>query len=300
MSQPSADPTALTETFEHNGYLIRWTAFGPESGVPLIFVHGTPWSSRLWAPIANAVSKTSDYRIYLCDNPGYGQSHERTSAFKDAAPSVSLADQAAAFAAIAQDCWHLGSDRKPIVIAHDFGGIISLRANLIHGIEYRALLLMDVVALRPTGSPLFKLVSQNASVFTQLAPDIFAAMLGAYISQGAFKPLHPATLSRLCAPWIVSTETQTDFVQQIAQTKDADIAEVEGRYGEISAKMPVKILWAKDDIWIRPETGVKIAGMMGLKEEDVVFVDEAGHLIMVDQPERVTAEICRFLDSLRT
>jgi pimeloyl-ACP methyl ester carboxylesterase len=297
MSHIAPDPTVLTETFEHNGYRLKWTAFGPSTGTPLVFIHGTPWSSRLWAPIARAISKTSNYRVHLFDNPGYGQSYQRTFAFHDAKPSVSLADQAAAFAALAKECWGFDEDRKPIVIAHDFGGIISLRANLLHGVEYSALLLIDVVALRPTGSPLFKLISQNASVFTQLAPDIFAAMIGAYISQGAFKTLDPAVLSGLCAPWLVSKETQANFVQQIAQTEDAHIAEVDSRYGEIGRKMPVRIMWAKNDGWIHVNTAGKLAGMMGLKEDDVVTVDEAGHLIMIDQPERVTAEICRFLDT---
>jgi pimeloyl-ACP methyl ester carboxylesterase len=137
MPLPSPDPTILTETFEHNGYLLKWTSFGPPSGQPLIFIHGTPWSSRLWAPITNAISKIGNYRIYLFDNPGYGASYKRTTAFKDATPSVSLADQAIAFASITRDCWKLGTgdNKKPIIIAHDFGDIISLRANLLHGIE---------------------------------------------------------------------------------------------------------------------------------------------------------------------
>ncbi|KAF2420329.1 alpha/beta hydrolase fold protein [Tothia fuscella] len=301
MSQSLTDPTALTETFEHNGYLLKWTSFGSPSGQPLVFLHGTPWSSRLWAPIAKAVAKTGNYHIYLSDNPGYGQSHQRTAECQNATPAVSLADQASAFAAIAKDCWNLGTkERKPIIIAHDFGGIIALRANLLHGINYKALFLMDVVAIRPTGSPLFKLISQNASVFTQLPPDIFAAMLGAYISQASSKSLSPPYLAELCAPWVISQGTRTNFIQQVAQMTDDHLADVDGRYGEISAEMPVKIMWAKDDKWIHVDAAGKLAELMGLGDEDVVIVEEAGHLIMVDQPERVTAEICRFLDGLQT
>jgi pimeloyl-ACP methyl ester carboxylesterase len=37
----------------------------------------------------------------------------------------------------------------PHVVAHDYGGAVSLRAHLVHGARYASLALVDVVALRP-------------------------------------------------------------------------------------------------------------------------------------------------------
>ena len=93
----SSTTTELTQSFEHNSYILRWTSLGPAEGQPLIFVHGTPWSSRIWAPFGEATAALG-YHVYLFDNPGYGESHSRTSAAEKAEPQVSLADQAAAFA----------------------------------------------------------------------------------------------------------------------------------------------------------------------------------------------------------
>jgi hypothetical protein len=44
----------------------------------------------------------SSISCFLFDNPGYGESHVRTAEAHGSAPHVSLADQAAAFAAIAR------------------------------------------------------------------------------------------------------------------------------------------------------------------------------------------------------
>ena len=62
---------------------------------------------------------------------------------------------------------HWGLER-PHVVAHDFGGAVSLRAHLLHGATFASLALIDVVALRPWGSPFFSLVNNHAEVFGQL------------------------------------------------------------------------------------------------------------------------------------
>ena len=70
---------------------------------------------------------------------------------------------------------------RPHVVAHDFGGAVSLRALLLHGASYASLALVDVVALRPWGSPFFRLVQEHADVFTQLPPAIHRGAVEAYV-----------------------------------------------------------------------------------------------------------------------
>lgn len=143
------DPTTLTNTFEFEDiYQIRWTRLGPQDGQPLIFIHGTPWSSRLWAPYALAFS--SSYSVYLFDNPGYGESQTFAHGTDEQAKDTSLGKQAASFAALYR---HWALSRPPHVIVHDNGGLVSLRAALLHGCVYRSLTLVDVVAVGPFGSP---------------------------------------------------------------------------------------------------------------------------------------------------
>ena len=62
--------TGLTEELQWRGRRVRWMRQG--SGPPVVFCHGTPWSSWLWAPFAEALA--AEFTTYLWDMPGYGAS----------------------------------------------------------------------------------------------------------------------------------------------------------------------------------------------------------------------------------
>ena len=176
---PNISDTALTQTFtttlrNQHTYAIKWTCLGDTNNPPLIFIHGEPWSSRLWAPFALAFSKY--FSVYIFHNPGYGETVEiveTNASTKD----VSLATQGEAFASLLAS-WGI---RAPHVVVHDYGGLVALRAKLVHGAVYASLCLIDVLALTPWGSPFFRLVLSYESVFEQINPPIFEGMPRAYI-----------------------------------------------------------------------------------------------------------------------
>ncbi|KAA8652850.1 hypothetical protein EYZ11_003312 [Aspergillus tanneri] len=298
----ASESIVLTERFTHRSdtheHSIQWTSIGPDSSPPLIFVHGTPWSSYVWQPYVKALS--SRYKIYLFDNPGFGESPGRrplqapTSADdKISELDASLAGQAEAFAALYHS-WNFTSDRLPHVVAHDNGGLITLRANLLHGCLYASLCLVDVVAVRPFGSPFFRLVAQNPSVFTSIPDAIFQGMVRAYIQDASFKPLPKYVEDMLVKPWIAGgSQGQAAFIRQIVQADQWHAEEVEGRYAEVGSAMPVKVVWGKEDRWIPVDRAEKLASAVGARE--VVLIGEAGHLIMFDQPERLATEIAVWL-----
>lgn len=166
----------LTQTLRWQGRTVAWDRFG--SGPALVFLHGTPWSSALWRPIADALS--AQFTVYLWDMPGYGASS------KESQHAVDLGVQGELFAHLLRE-WGAG---QPHVIAHDFGGAVALRARLLHEARYRSLCLVDVVALSPWGSPFFTLVKQNADVFAQL-PQLCTAALS--------RPTSKAPVTEDCA-----------------------------------------------------------------------------------------------------
>jgi pimeloyl-ACP methyl ester carboxylesterase len=137
---------------------VRWDSSG--DGTPVVFCHGTPWSSVLWRPLAEALS--NQFQVYLWDMPGYGQSSMETD------HRVSLDVQGELLADLIS---HWGLD-GPHLVAHDYGGAVALRAHLLHGARYRSLALVDVVALAPWGSDFFRLVRENAEVFAALPPAV--------------------------------------------------------------------------------------------------------------------------------
>ncbi|WP_375141891.1 alpha/beta fold hydrolase [Zhihengliuella sp.] len=110
------------------------------AGGELVLCHGTPWSSRIWAGVARELS--IDYRVFLWDMPGYGESEKGPKVATD------LATQAERLAALVR-MWGI---ERPHVVAHDIGGAVALRAHLLHGVEYAGLSLWDAVThARPMG-----------------------------------------------------------------------------------------------------------------------------------------------------
>ncbi|KAI9802156.1 MAG: hypothetical protein M1833_002077 [Piccolia ochrophora] len=287
--------TALTQSFRYEDrYLIPWTRLGPPSAQPVVFIHGTPWSSRLWAPFALALSST--YSVYLFDNPGYGESQTFGEGTSEQANDGPLEKQAEVFAALLK---HWGLDKAPHVVAHDNAGLASLRAVLTHGCRYRSLCLVDVVAVGPWGLPFFQLVSENSEVFNQIPADMFQGIVRGFIRSAAFKPLNPSAEEMLAKPWLSDgKQGQSGFIRQMCQAARRRSADVEPRYREVGTSgLPVKIIWGKDDQWLPVEKAEKMRELIGGNTE-VVIVEDAGHLIHLDQPERLMAELLLFLNKL--
>jgi pimeloyl-ACP methyl ester carboxylesterase len=255
----------LGETFSWEGRRIAWGRAG--AGPAVVFCHGTPWSSWLWRPFAEALS--SDFTVYLWDMPGYGRSS------KDPGHPVDFGVQAEAFAALLS---HWGLDR-PHVVAHDYGGAVSLRAHLVHEVSYASLLMADVVAIPPSGSPFFRLVKQHPDVLAQVPPYIHEALVRAYIGNASHRELREDDLAALAAPWL-GDEGQPAFYRQIAAYDERYLAENEALLDRID--IPVTVLWGTEDTWIPVATGERLAA--GIRGAALTRVDGAGHLIHLDAP----------------
>ena len=169
----------LTESFAWEGRRIAWARAG--SGPAVVFCHGTPFSSRVWAPYAEALADR--FTVHLWDLPGYGRSS------MDPEHRVAADVHAQAFRALLD---HWGLDR-PQVVAHDLGGLVSLRAHLVEGAAYASLFLVDVVAIGPSGSPFFRFVQENPALLAQLPAYIHEAIVRAYIGNATYRGLSPRT-----------------------------------------------------------------------------------------------------------
>jgi pimeloyl-ACP methyl ester carboxylesterase len=258
------------------GREVRWSAFG--SGPDVVFLHGTPWSSVLWRPIADALS--TRYTVHLWDMPGYGTSSML------AEHDVDLGTQAELFADLLRE-WGL---TRPHVVAHDIGGAVGLRARLLHGATYASLCLVDVVALRPWGSPFFRLVQEHADVFTQLPPRVHRGVVEAYVSGAAHRDLAAADLSLLVGPW-TTREGLPAFYRQIAQADERFTEEFEPLLGGLTE--PVHVIWGAEDTWIPVDRAHRLQSM--IPGATLRVVSDAGHLIQLDAPEALTAELATWL-----
>lgn len=312
----AADTFDLPGTFSHNGWairhLVRHTIDNSSATSPspwVVFVHGTPWSSDVFRPMANALSATGSFNVVLYDLPGYGQSQTFSKSQADSEPDTSVKAQAESLAALLD---HLGLDGKgenksAHIIAHDIAGVITMRAHLLHGCEYRSLCLLDTNCVLPWGDKLYSLIRSNAAVFEGLPPGVYEGTLRAIIQSARVKGtgLGPEWEDVLARPWLTGPsepdsgpryDPQKSFVRQIKQADDSHTAELldNGLYSQV--RCDVKILWGEKDGWIPLDKMQKLAKLLGDRLKAFVTVPEAGHLIMLDQPERVTLEISRWLD----
>ncbi|MFG2192270.1 alpha/beta fold hydrolase [Streptomyces sp. NPDC048639] len=268
----------LAKTFRSTSGGVRWDRFGEAGLPPVVLLHGTPFSSYVWRAVARSLA--SRHQVYVWDMPGYGASEMSDG------QDVSLAAQGRVFAELL-DHWGLA---EPLVVAHDFGGAVSLRAHLLHGARYRRLALVDPVALAPWGSPFFRLVGEHAEVFEQLPPALHRALVREYVASASGPGLHPATLDRLVKPWL-GDAGQPAFYRQIAQADQRYTDEIEDRYGELD--LPVLICWGTDDAWIPQERGSELtARIPGARLHPI---RGAGHLVQEDAPAELTAALLDFL-----
>ncbi|WGW11258.1 alpha/beta hydrolase [Saxibacter everestensis] len=266
----------LSSRFEWRGRSVAWHRLG--LGPPVVMCHGTPWSSTVWSPFAEALS--ADFSVYLWDMPGYGQSSKQPS------HDVDLGTQAELLRDILQ-YWELES---PQVVAHDYGGAVSLRAHLLHGASYASLALVDVVALHPWGSDFFRLVAENAEVFAAQPTAIHRGALEAYIAGASHRGLSPEQMNALTEPWL-SAEGQGAFYRQIAAADERYTDEIQDLYAAID--IPVKVIWGRNDTWIPADRATQLAQL--IPGAELELIDNAGHLIQYDAPVQLATALQRWL-----
>jgi pimeloyl-ACP methyl ester carboxylesterase len=220
------------------------------------------------------------FTVHLWDMPGYGLSSKLPD------HDVSLDVQGELFAALLAH-WELES---PHVVAHDYGGAVALRANLLHERRFSSLVLVDVVALAPWGSDFFRLVRDHADVCSALPRAIHEGALRAYIASASHIGISPMAMESLVAPW-VDGPGQAAFYRQIAQADQAYTDEIQDLYAGL--KMPVLVVWGDQDAWIPVDRAHRLCEL--IPGAQLKLIKEAGHLIQLDQPTALATTLTAWL-----
>lgn len=245
----------------------------------VVLCHGTPWSAQVWAPVARALSRS--YRVFLWDMPGYGASS------KEPAHPVDLVAQRRRFAALLR---HWSLDR-PHVVAHDIGGAVALGAHLLEDVDVASLFLLDIVTLDPWGSPFFRLVAENESVFAAVPGPLHAALVREYIAGAANHHLSDDTVEMLAEPWLDETG-QAAFYRQIAQLSPAHTAPIVSGLPQV--RCPVRIGWGVEDPWIPFEQAARLRAALPGDPEVVAFAGQ-GHLAPLEDSAAVGQTVREWL-----
>ena len=273
-------------TDDTHNFEIRWTLIGDSSKPPLIFIHGTPWSSLVWHDLASVLEDR--YSIYLYDHPGFGRSPQPTrldGEEPELDPSLNLRAKASA---LLFQHWNLS--QPPHIIAHDNGGLVSLRLFISHGIKFASLCLIDVVAMGASNLPFFELVANNTPLFRQIPANFQEGLIRSYIKSASHKPLAADTENLLAAQWLDGgAQGASRFLQEMAQAHHRDIGDLQREYSRVGIEIPIKIIWGANDSWIPLETGQSL--FKALNAQEWITIEEAGHLVQYDRPSKLSFEV---------
>jgi pimeloyl-ACP methyl ester carboxylesterase len=262
----------LDKRFEDPEGAIRWTRVG--SGPPIVLVHGTPYSSRIFRGIVPALAEHRE--VFLFDHLGYGQSEQREG------QDLGIAAQGRRFARLIEH-WRLDA---PSVVATDIGGAIALRALLLEDAPFADLLLFDAVTGGDWERGLFALMLEHTEVFEALPDYAHRALVAAHMQNASQLGFRPGLLAELLEPW-VGPEGQAAYYRQYSQLRQADTAPYEHLLDAIS--IPVRILWGRHDRILPPEYAEWIAAR--IPDAPLTWEENAGHLLAEDAPARLLAEI---------
>lgn len=269
-------PAVLDRSYRFRDQEVRYAVSG--SGPPLVFVHGTPFSSHVWHRIIPQF--LDSHTVYCFDLLGYGQSEKADD------QDVSLGVQNVLLSELLRH-WQL---TRPDVVAHDFGGATALRAHLLNDHNYRSLTLIDPVALAPWGSPFVAHVRHHQAAFRDLPAYIHEAILSAYIRGAMQRPMPEQELAPYLAPWL-GTVGQAAFYRQLAQMDQKYTDEIARLLCEV--RCPTLILWGEEDRWIPIARGQQL--QRTIPGARLCAIADAGHLLQADAPEAIVAALLNFL-----
>jgi pimeloyl-ACP methyl ester carboxylesterase len=147
-----------------------------------------------------------------------------------------------------------------------------------------------VVALRPWGSDFFRLERDPADVFTALPSAVHEGVVRAYISGASHRGLRPDALDALTLPWLDDVG-QAAFYRQFAEADEIFTDQVEPSYQAID--VPVLVVWGRDHPWIPIDRAHRLHEL--IPGARLTIIEQAGHLIQLDQPEALTAALTQWL-----
>jgi pimeloyl-ACP methyl ester carboxylesterase len=256
---------------------VAYEVFG--EGPPVVLVHGTPVRSYLWRNIVPALAES--HSVYAYDLLGYGESE------KGEGQDVSIPVQARLLGELAEG-WGLDA---PAIAGHDIGGGIVLRAQLLEGVGFSSIAVLDAVVLTPwLSEPRSSTwhVREYEEAYEAMPDHLFGAFFSAYLGE-TNSNLGEEAFEVYLAPWRGEGGRRA-FVRQALQFEERHTGEIEPWLG--SVEVPVLVAWGEEDGWLDPSQAPR------LREEipgsELELISEAGHFVQEDAPEEIAKVLASF------
>lgn len=249
----------------------------------VVMIHGFTGSKENWYPLARAWRRTGA-RLWLPDLPGWGESTRVPGARYDYAAQ---AERVAAFIAA------VSPQRPVLLVGHSMGGAIAVLVAAHAPTRVAALAL-----IAPAGAPF----TENAFAREVLAGGHPFAVHDRASLRRYLRLLFPDPRTRPWLPWPVSSAYLRRRRRDDAFEREVSAAMAgperflpEAEAGAIH--VPACLLWGADDPIIAPDAAQAYAARM--PQATVVVVPQAGHMVLMEQPQTVATALRPLLDTVQ-
>jgi haloalkane dehalogenase len=254
---------------------------GSKDAPVALLLHGYPSSSYMWKDVLPAVA-AAGYRAIAPDFAGYGDSQlirGDSGTWSDHMQSL--------------DDFVAEHDLAPVVlIVHDWGGLIGLRWACDRPYCVKALVIMGT-GFFPDGkwhglAEGMRTPGQGEQIAASITRETFADLL-----RGASPNVTEEALDEY---WKGFADAERKAAH-LALYRSGNFEELEPYAGKLAElDVPTLLLWGANDAF------APVGGAYRFKKEiphaELVILDDAGHFLTEDQPERVAQELGRFLSTL--
>jgi pimeloyl-ACP methyl ester carboxylesterase len=247
------------------------------AGTPLVLLHAFPLDGRMWAPQVEALAGT--YQVIVPDLRGFGAARDQ-------------AVEEAGMDLLADDLLRLLDDRgldRVVLGGLSLGGYVALAFLRRHADRVSGLVLLDTKASADgdqARADRLKMAERVLAEGNDFVPEV---MLPKLLGQTS-REHRPEVVEKVTA--LIREQTP----QAIAGAQRGMAARAATTDVLATIKVPTLVVTGEEDVVTGPEIGRDLAA--GIPGARFLLVEEAGHLVNLEQPEIVNEALLDFLAPL--
>ena len=262
-----------------NGISMHVRVLGPADGLPLLLIHGFPLTGEIWSPVASLLE--DQFRLIIPDLRGFGQSELAEQHEPGVVPAMSIAQYADDLFVMLEE---IGEQRPMVVVGLSMGGYIAMEFHRRFTSAVRALALVDTRAEPDTPER-----AQERLAAAERVRNEGSGVIANSIVDKLFAPGAPSVLREQWHRIMMQLRPEAIAAALLAMA-------ARGGYMDMlhTILCPTLIIVGEQDIITPPADAQTLK--RGILISEVEVIPEAGHLTPIEQPERLSATITRFLN----
>ena len=256
------------------GCLINYLKWGDETKPGLLLVHGNGAHAQWWSFIAPFLAR--EYSVVAMDLSGMGDSGRRE--------TYTLELFAKEQIAVCEDAGFFSNDEPPIIVAHSFGGFVTILTGALYGDRLAGTVIVD--------SPVNPPDRQSGPPAREIRPHRVYATLDEAVSRFRLAPPQP------CENLYITDHIARSSVKKVEGGwtwkfdpqiwRRFDIGDIPGCLKK--TKCRIAIMRGEYSVLLPEEIGSYMFDLLG-RAAPVIEIPQARHHVMLDQPLAFVAAI---------